>query len=109
MKSCSGINISANTRTLIGSFTVGSTGLYIFGGNFEITVSNPNIGATVSIQATGRSNWVVRGTCMGGGGMCPIGIAYIDEPETGIDFFAQTNQATISSSVSKMWYVKLSD
>ena len=41
--------------------------------------------------------------------MCPIGIAYINEPETGIDFFAQTNQATTTSSVTKMWYVRLSD
>lgn len=41
--------------------------------------------------------------------MCPIGIAYINEPETGIDFFAQTTQATTTSGVTKMWYVKLSD
>ena len=109
IKSCNGINISANTQTLIGSFTVGSTGLYIFGAMFEITVSNANIQAVALIKATAQASWFARGDCDGGGGLCIVGIAHIDEPETGIDFMAQTTQATTTSSVTKMWYVKLSD
>ena len=99
----------ANTQTLIGSFTVGSTGLYIFGAIFEITVSNANIQAVAIVKATAQASWGVRGNCSGGGGLCPVGIAHIDEPETGIDFIAQVTQAAITSGATKMWYVRLSD
>lgn len=109
VKNCGGINLPANTRTLVGSFAVGSTGLYIFGAIFEITISSANIQAVALIRATTQGSWLARGDCNGGGGLCTVGIAYIDEPETGIDFVAQTTQATTTSSTSKMWYVKLSD
>lgn len=99
----------ANTSTTIGSFTVGSTGLYIFGANFSITISSGSIDMVALIRATGQGSFTVRGNASGGGGLCPVGIAYINEPETGIDFIAQTSQAVTTSSTSKMWYVKLSD
>lgn len=88
---------------------VGSTGLYIFGANFLTTVSNENINIVALIRAIGQASFTVRGDSNGGGGLCPVGIAYIDDPEAGIDFIAQTSQATTTSGTSKMWYVKLSD
>ena len=109
IKNCGGISVPANTSTLIDSFTVGSTGLYIFGANFLITISSENIDMVALIKATGQGSFTVRGNANGGGGLCPVGIAYINEPETGIDLIAQTNQAVTTSNTSKMWYVKLSD
>lgn len=88
---------------------VGSTGLYIFGANFLTTVSNENIDIVALIRAIGQGSFTVRGNSNGGGGLCPVGIAYIDGPETGIDFIVQTSQAVTTSNTSKMWYVKLSD
>lgn len=99
----------ANTSTIIGSFTIGTTGLYIFGAVFEITVSSANIQIVALMTPTGQASWAVRGSGAGGGGLCPVGIAYIDEPETRIDFRAQTSQAVTTSGMTKMWYVKLSD
>lgn len=84
--------------------------MYIFGANFLTTVSNESIDIVALVRAIGQgSSFTVRGNSNGGGGLCPVGIAYIDGPVTGIEFIAQTSQAVTTSNTSKMWYVKLSD